>query len=63
MTSLKKNLVYNMAYQILVILLPLITAPYVSRVLGAAGLGTYSYVYSISYYFWSCRHAWYHQPR
>lgn len=33
MTSLKKNLVYNMAYQILVILLPLITAPYVSRVL------------------------------
>lgn len=51
MTSLKKNLVYNMAYQILVILLPLITAPYVSRVLGAAGLGTYSYVYSISYYF------------
>lgn len=40
-----------MAYQILVILLPLITAPYVSRVLGAAGLGTYSYVYSISYYF------------
>ncbi|MBT1173170.1 oligosaccharide flippase family protein [Bifidobacterium sp. MA2] len=51
MTSLKKNLIYNMAYQILVILLPLITAPYVSRVLGAAGLGTYSYVYSISYYF------------
>lgn len=50
-TNLKKNIIYNIAYQILVIVLPLVTAPYVSRVLGASGLGTYSYVYSIAYYF------------
>ena len=31
--------------------MPLITAPYVSRVLGVEGVGTYSYIYSIAYYF------------
>lgn len=51
MTSLKKNMAYNVAYQILAIILPLITAPYVSRVLGADGVGTYSYIYSIASYF------------
>ena len=51
MTSLKKNIAYNIAYQILVILLPLITAPYISRILGAEGLGTYSYLFSIATYF------------
>lgn len=51
MSSLKKNLAYNVAYQILVIILPLITAPYVSRVLGTDGLGTYSYIFSIVTYF------------
>jgi len=54
MSSLKKNLLYNMLYQILMFVLPLITAPYVSRILGADGLGTYSYIYSISYYFGLC---------
>ena len=39
MTSLKKNMAYNVAYQVLVIVLPLVTAPYVSRILGAEGLG------------------------
>lgn len=51
MTKLQKNVLYNMAYQILLIILPLITAPYVSRVLGVNGVGTYSYIYSIAYYF------------
>ncbi|MCC8127144.1 MAG: flippase [Clostridiales bacterium] len=51
MTSLKKNIAYNIFYQILTILLPLITAPYVSRVLGAEGVGIYSYSYSIASYF------------
>ena len=54
MTNLKKNLIYNITYQILVILLPLITAPYVSRILGVDGVGTYSYIYSIAYYFCLC---------
>lgn len=49
--SVKKNFLYNVAYQILVLILPLVTAPYLSRVLGAEGLGVYSYTYSIAYYF------------
>lgn len=48
---MKKNFIYNMIYQILILILPLITIPYVSRILGADGLGVYSYTYSIAYYF------------
>ncbi len=50
MASLKKNFVYSIAYQILIIFLPLITAPYVTRVLGADGLGEYTYTHSIVNY-------------
>ena len=50
MESLKKNLIYNIIYQILIIILPLITAPYIARVLGAEKVGIYSYTYSIAYY-------------
>lgn len=49
--SLKKNFLYNSAYQILTLILPVVTAPYLSRVLGSDGVGTYSYTYSIAYYF------------
>ncbi len=48
---MKKNFIYNIVYQVLVLILPLITVPYVSRTLGADGLGIYSYTYSIAYYF------------
>ena len=51
MTSIKKNFIYNAMYQILLIILPLITVPYVSRILGVKGIGIYSYTYSIVYYF------------
>lgn len=40
-----------MAYQILAIILPLITTPIVTRALGADGLGQYSYTYAIVSYF------------
>lgn len=40
-----------MLYQILVMILPLITAPYLARVIGATGTGLYSYSYSIANYF------------
>lgn len=49
--SLKSNLSYQTIYQFLNICLPLITAPYLSRVLGPAGLGVYSFVTSISDFF------------
>ena len=49
--SVRKNFAYNVAYQVLALVLPLVTAPYLSRVLGADGLGTYSYTYSVAYYF------------
>jgi O-antigen/teichoic acid export membrane protein len=51
MTSLKRNIGYNFAYQLLILILPLITAPYLSRVIGAEGVGVYSYSYSIATYF------------
>lgn len=40
--------IYNALYQILLILLPIVTTPYISRVLGAEGVGLYSYTYSIA---------------
>lgn len=46
-----KNYFYTLSYQLLAILAPFITTPYVSRVLGAGGVGTYSYVTSIVTYF------------
>ena len=49
--SIKKNYLYNLFYQILSLLTPLITTPYISRVLGADGIGTVSYVGSIVSYF------------
>lgn len=51
MASLKKNFLYSSAYQILLVILPLITSPYVSRVLGPDGLGSFSYTQSIAKYF------------
>ncbi|MCI9365784.1 MAG: oligosaccharide flippase family protein [Clostridia bacterium] len=49
--SITKNYIYNLIYQVLILILPLITTPYVSRVLGAENLGIYSYTTSISAYF------------
>ncbi|MBQ7345375.1 MAG: flippase [Oscillospiraceae bacterium] len=51
MSSIRKNFLYNTAYQLLLIVLPLITTPYVSRVLGAEGVGVYSYTYTVANYF------------
>ena len=51
MNNIKKNYILNVFYQLLVIVLPLITAPYVARILGATGTGIYSYTHSIAQYF------------
>ena len=47
----KTNLLYNTIYQITVTILPLITTPYLSRVVAAKGIGVYSYYNSITTYF------------
>lgn len=51
MSSIKKNYLYNALYEILVIIIPLITSPYISRVLGAEGIGVYTYHYTVVTYF------------
>ena len=51
MSSIKKNLGYQTIYQILITILPLITSPYLSRVLGAYQLGVCSYTTSVVGYF------------
>lgn len=50
-SKVKSNFIYQLVYQIFVLAIPFIMSPYVSRVLGPEGLGTYSYSYSIAYYF------------
>lgn len=49
--KVKQNYIYNVLYQLLIIILPLITAPYLSRVIGPTSSGIFSYVYSYVYYF------------
>ena len=49
--SIKKNYLLNLSYQILTLIAPIITTPYLSRVLGPDGIGTYSYIESVSSYF------------
>lgn len=51
MKTVRKNYVYNLIYQIVAIIIPIITIPYISRVLGAENIGIYGYTLSISAYF------------
>ena len=45
--SIKRNYIYNLSYQILLLITPLITTPYLARVLGADGVGNISFAESI----------------
>lgn len=49
--SIKKNYLYNTLYKVLTMIIPLITAPYISRVIGSEGVGIYSYTNSNVTYF------------
>lgn len=49
--SIAANYIYNTAYQILLLITPLITTPYISRVLGVTNVGIFSYTYTVAYYF------------
>lgn len=50
-TSIGKNFLYNVAYQILAMIIPLITSPYLARVLGVKNIGIDSWTYSVAFYF------------
>ena len=45
-----KNYLYNLSYQLLVIVLPVITTPYITRVFSSNDLGSYGYYNSIVTY-------------
>ncbi|MCQ2431297.1 MAG: oligosaccharide flippase family protein [Clostridia bacterium] len=47
----KKNYLYNVLCEVITTLIPLITTPYVTRILGTDGLGSYNYVMTIASYF------------
>lgn len=49
--STRKNVLYNVAYRVFSVFLPLVTAPYLSRVVGTEGVGLYSYAWNISHVF------------
>ena len=49
--SIKKNIIFSTCYQILLLITPLVTTPYISRVLGPTGNGIYSYTNSYQLYF------------
>lgn len=46
-----KNYLYNVAYQLFAIIVPVITTPYITRVLGTKGVGVNAYTNSIIQYF------------
>lgn len=50
-TKILNNYLFNLLYQLVTLLTPLITIPYLSRVLGAENLGIYSYTLSVATYF------------
>ncbi len=49
--SIVKNYIYNLSYQLLVLIVPLVTTPYLSRVLGDTNIGIFNFVQSIVSYF------------
>ena len=49
--NLRINFAYRILYDLLTVITPFITTPYISRVLGAKGIGIYSYTNSIITYF------------
>ena len=49
--NLKKNYIYRVFYEVLIVVSPFITAPYIARVLGADGIGDYNFTHSILTYF------------
>lgn len=51
MNKLFKNYLYNISIQLFLIIIPIVTTPYISRVIGAELIGLRSYTYSIFTWF------------
>ena len=51
MPSIRSNLVYNFALSVSQVFLPLLSIPYISRVLDPAGIGEVSFIDSFTFYF------------
>lgn len=51
MASIKKNFVYQVIWQVLSMILPLVTSPLLARTIGVEGIGTYAYVNAVASYF------------
>lgn len=51
MNSVKKNYFWNVSFQVVRIVIPLVLTPYLTRTLGSEELGVYSYTASIAAYF------------
>ena len=49
--SVANNYIYNLIFQLLSIIFPIITTPYLARILGAEKIGIFAYTLSISTYF------------
>lgn len=49
--SLSKNYIYQFLYQILILVIPFVLSPYLTRVMRETALGVYSYADSIASYF------------
>lgn len=49
--SVRKNFIYNVVFQVVILIVPLITTPYVSRILGADNIGRFSFATSLVTYF------------
>lgn len=49
--NITKNYLYNLGYQVLLLIVPFIATPYIARVLGPELIGVYSFTKSISSYF------------
>lgn len=51
MKKVGRNYLLNLVYQLLMVVLPLITAPYISRTIGAEGIGINTFTATIAQYF------------
>lgn len=49
--SIVSNFFYNVSFELFKIIVPLVTTPYISRILGATGVGTYTLAHTYAQYY------------